>query len=59
MRCRGIASVELDGRPVDPAAIPLADDGLAHGVRVVLGPERGITSGLAQSQARPDAVGTR
>jgi cyclic beta-1,2-glucan synthetase len=36
-RCRGVASVELDGRPSDPAAIPLADDGRVHRVRVVLG----------------------
>ena len=36
-RCRGIAEAELDGRPVDPAAIPLVDDGGTHQVRVVLG----------------------
>jgi cyclic beta-1,2-glucan synthetase len=36
-RCQGVASAELDGSPVDPAAIPLADDGRAHRVRVVLG----------------------
>ena len=35
--CRGVASAELDGSPVDPAAIPLADDGGEHRVRVVLG----------------------
>ena len=26
-RCRGVAEAELDGAPVDPAAIPLVDDG--------------------------------
>lgn len=37
-RCRGVASAELDGESVDPAAIPLADDGRRHQVRVVIGP---------------------
>ncbi len=36
-RCRGIAEAELDGESADPAAIPLADDGATHRVRVVLG----------------------
>jgi cyclic beta-1,2-glucan synthetase len=36
-RCRGIAEAELDGSPVDPAAIPLVDDGATHTVRVVVG----------------------
>jgi len=36
-RCRGVASVELDGRPVDDPAIPLIDDGDVHTVRVVMG----------------------
>jgi cyclic beta-1,2-glucan synthetase len=36
-RCGGVASVELDGSPVDAAAIPLLDDGRAHRVRVLLG----------------------
>ncbi len=40
-RCRGVATVELDGAPCDPAAIPLADDGRDHQVRVVLGIRRG------------------
>ncbi len=36
---RGVSHVELDGKtlPGDPARIPLADDGLAHKVRVILG----------------------
>ncbi len=36
-RCRGIATAELDGQPVEPGAIPLLDDGAVHQVRVVLG----------------------
>ncbi len=46
-RCRGIAEAELDGAPVDPHAIPLADDGGTHQVRVVLG---------ARKQPVPPAV---
>jgi cyclic beta-1,2-glucan synthetase len=35
---RGVAAAELDGQPLtDCGAIPLADDGLTHGVRIVLG----------------------
>jgi len=36
-RCRGVAEAELDGAPVEPASIPLVDDGRRHVVRVVLG----------------------
>jgi len=36
-RCRGISEAELDGAPVNPAAIPLILDGGTHRVRVVLG----------------------
>ena len=36
-RSRGVAWVELDGRRVDPAAIPLLDDGRSHHVRAMLG----------------------
>jgi cyclic beta-1,2-glucan synthetase len=36
-RSRGVARAELDRAPVDPAAIPLSDDGLPHDVRIVLG----------------------
>jgi cyclic beta-1,2-glucan synthetase len=36
-RCRGVASAELDGTPVDPAAIPLLDDGATHRVKIVVG----------------------
>jgi hypothetical protein len=36
---RGVAQIELDGEalPAGDAAIPLADDGATHRVRVVLG----------------------
>ena len=37
-RCEGVVSAELDGRSVDPRAIPLTDDGELHHVRVLLGP---------------------
>src|SRR6266542_2696400 len=36
-RCRGIASAQLDGVPVDPRAVPLVEDGAVHEVRLVLG----------------------
>ena len=36
-RCRGVATATLDGAPVDPAAIPLINDGRTHEVEVVLG----------------------
>jgi cyclic beta-1,2-glucan synthetase len=36
-RCGGVARAELDGVAVDARAIPLADDGKQHEVRVVLG----------------------
>ena len=36
-RCRGVALATLDGREVDPAGIPLKDDGATHLVRLVLG----------------------
>ena len=50
-RCRGVASVELDGSPADPAAIPLEDDGRVHRVRVVLGPGRDTSAGFAPPPA--------
>ena len=48
-RCRGVAKAELDGHPVDPAAIPLVDDGAMHQVRVVVG-ERTLST---PNPARP------
>ena len=35
--CRGIATAEMDGEPVDSHAIALVDDGRVHQVRLVLG----------------------
>jgi len=34
---RGVARAELDGRPADPSAIPVLDDGGVHQVKVVMG----------------------
>jgi cyclic beta-1,2-glucan synthetase len=34
---RGIRAASLDGSAVDPAAIPLVDDGISHRVHVVIG----------------------
>ncbi len=34
---RGVASIELDGQALTDGGIPLADDGIGHRVRVVLG----------------------
>src|SRR4029077_18075402 len=39
-RCRGVAQASLDGVAVDPAAIPLTNDGLTHTVRIELGDQR-------------------
>jgi len=36
-RCRGVRSAELDGAPIDPAAIPVLDDGQTHEIVVALG----------------------
>jgi cyclic beta-1,2-glucan synthetase len=47
-RCRGIAEAELDGHPVDPAAIPLVDDGVTHRVRVVVGEQAPSTPTTAR-----------
>jgi len=49
-RCRGIAQAELDGDAVDPAVIPLLDDGATHRVRVVLG-EQGRSASRAPAGA--------
>jgi len=34
---RGISRATLDGRAVDPAAVPLVDDGILHQVHIVMG----------------------
>ena len=36
-RCQGVARAELDGRVVNPQAIPLVDDGAVHRVRILMG----------------------
>jgi cyclic beta-1,2-glucan synthetase len=46
-RSRGIASAELDGTPVDPGAIPWADDGREHEVRIILGARAAAVSPVA------------
>ena len=49
-RGRGLGDATLDGRAVDPRAVPLSDDGATHAVHVVLGeagegrPEAGVTA---------------
>jgi cyclic beta-1,2-glucan synthetase len=47
---RGVARLELDHVAIDGAVLPIRDDGKAHAVKVVLGPEPAPTSAL------PDAV---
>jgi len=47
-RCRGVQSAEMDGEPVDPAAIPLRDDEGIHDVTVVLG-NAGAVAAAAQA----------
>jgi cyclic beta-1,2-glucan synthetase len=39
-RCRGVQTVDVDQRAVDPQAIPIIDDGETHDVLVVLGQPR-------------------
>lgn len=55
-RCRGVATVELDGVPADPGAVPLVDDGAAHQVRVVLGAVRRVPSSPSIPVLAPDVV---
>ena len=52
--CRGVTRAELDGREVDPRAIPLADDGGTHQVRVLLGaaPARIRPAGASRAASR-------
>jgi cyclic beta-1,2-glucan synthetase len=47
-RCRGVAQAELDGVPVDSRAIPLADDGRTHQVRLVLGDPKRVAPAAAR-----------
>jgi cyclic beta-1,2-glucan synthetase len=60
--CRGVASAELDGRALtgEGAAIPLADDGTTHRVKVVLGwasPVESAAAVPATENARPSGSG--
>jgi cyclic beta-1,2-glucan synthetase len=50
-RCRGVAEAELDGAAVDPGAIPLADDGRTHEVRLVLGARKRAPSASVREGA--------
>jgi cyclic beta-1,2-glucan glucanotransferase len=50
-RCRGVARTDVDGRPVDPAAIPFLDDGGTHEVRVLLGAPETLMAPPAKSAA--------
>jgi len=51
---RGVALIELDGQPLsgNPSQVPLADDGVTHQVRVVLGvPMRSMADALAATSS--------
>jgi cyclic beta-1,2-glucan synthetase len=52
-RSCGIASATLDGKDVDPAAIPFIDDGAEHEVAVVLGTPRTTPAPVAVSTIAP------
>jgi cellobiose phosphorylase len=50
-QCRGVSAVEVDGVQVDPAAIPLLDDGQHHQVGVTLGrPMTPVHAGTAATR---------
>jgi cyclic beta-1,2-glucan synthetase len=51
-RCRGLAEVELDGNPVEAAAIPWIDDGRTHTLRAVLGEPAQVAAGAAAGARR-------
>jgi cyclic beta-1,2-glucan synthetase len=53
-QCSGVGSATLDGAVVDPAAIPLHDDGLPHHVEIVLG--RDARSGSVDAAAMRSAT---
>jgi cyclic beta-1,2-glucan synthetase len=54
-RCRGIAEATLDGEPVDPHAIPLADDGGTHLLKLVLGDAKRVVASVARLSASTPA----
>ena len=48
--CRGVVAAWLDDQPVDPAAIPVLQDGRTHQVRAILGKKApGLQAGLSES----------
>jgi len=51
-KCRGVGRVELDGKRVDARAVPLADDGATHRLRVVLGDGGAVESRELASRRR-------
>jgi cyclic beta-1,2-glucan synthetase len=53
-RCRGVAEATLDGAPVDPHAIPIADDGAEHRLVVMLGDRKAV--GLHAGETRQGAL---
>ncbi len=55
----GAVSAELDGKPAEPAAIPLVDDGVAHRVRIVLGAKPKVPSGAALTPVPEATAPTR
>ncbi|HVZ20712.1 MAG TPA: glucoamylase family protein [Vicinamibacterales bacterium] len=57
-RCSGIASAALDGAPIDPGAIPFADDGGVHEVTIVLGAPLDATAKADGSHFSHDASRT-
>jgi hypothetical protein len=50
-RCRGVGKATFDGAPVNPAAIPLVDDGRIHDVQIALGDVTQLDPGLLVGRA--------
>jgi cyclic beta-1,2-glucan synthetase len=55
-RSHGVAAAELDGTAVDPAAVPLVDDGAEHLITVVLGTPRAARPREDTRESRPGDV---
>ncbi|OFW29186.1 MAG: carbohydrate-binding protein [Acidobacteria bacterium RIFCSPLOWO2_02_FULL_65_29] len=58
-RCRGVGKATVDGTQVNPAAIPLVNDGRVHDVRIVLGDVTQIDPGLLAGPASARAPHAR
>ena len=58
-RCRGVGKATVDGAPVNPAAIPLVDDGRIHDVQIVLGEVTQLDPGLLAGRASARAPHAR